>query len=315
MQALLKISLLILPVLMLSGCLHEEETETITITALACNSTSADSSFNGTDVVRIHSETATNNTYEQVTLTRGATMDYMVHNHANPQALIVLIAGGQLNANLTGTPGSQALTASGNFLVRSAHLFAAQGYKVVTIDRPSDWADFVNPAGSGSGSAFDGYRTSNEHYTDIQTVITAENASPALPVVIAGTSRGAISAVAQHNLGDYVLLSAPVTGGNNGSPVGTTGVLPSQLGSKPVHLSWHQSDGCFVSTPAGAGNIAGQFDNVTAVEVSGGLNYPELSGRVNNKECDGSKTYHGFLAIESCVVQDSTSWLDAQLNP
>jgi len=86
------------------------------------------------------------------------------------------------------------------------------------------------------------------------------------------------SAVAQHNLAEYVLLSAPVTSGNNGSPIGSTGVLASDLGTKAVHLIWHESDGCVSSKPVNAVTLAGQISNVTAVQVSGGLNYPQLSG-------------------------------------
>ncbi|MGD8569879.1 MAG: hypothetical protein PVJ39_17465 [Gammaproteobacteria bacterium] len=285
------------------------------VTALACSSTTADSSFNGTTVDRIHSEDHAPNTYEQADVRTGVTMDYMVHTPASgsPKALLILIAGGQLDAAIEGASGTgqQATNASGNFLVRSAHLFAAQGYKVVTIDRPSDYSLFMG--GSTSNSAFDTYRTSTEHSLDLQAIIAAENGSLGLPVAIAGTSRGTISAVAQQDLADYILLSAPVTSGN-GSPLGSPGVLPSDLGDKPVHLIWHASDGCFVSAPAEAKQLAGEIANVTAVEVTGGINHPELATRRNNKECDGSLTFHGFSGIESCVIQNASAWLDKQLN-
>lgn len=278
-----------------------------------CTTTAADSTFNGTTVNRIHSETVAPNTYEQITVRTVNTMDYMVHTHPNPKALIVLIAGGQLNAQIEGLNGTgqQATNASGNFLVRSAHLFAQQGFKVVTIDRPSDFAAYIGT--STSGSAYDSYRISSEHFTDLQAVINAENATLGLPVVIAGTSRGAISAVAQHNLADYVFLSAPVTSGG-GSPVGSGGVMPADLGTKPVFIIWHAMDGCFVSTPAGSQSLVAEFANATGVQVSGGIDHPELSTRASNKECDGSKTYHGFSGIESCVVNYATDWLDQQLS-
>lgn len=283
-------------------------------TSLACSTTSADSTYNGSSVDRIRSETTSMNTYELVNVRNGSqSIDYMVHNNENPKALIILIAGGQLNAGITGIVGEQASTAGGNFLVRSAHLFAAQGFKVVTIDRPSDAADYVNPAGSASGSAFDGYRTSSDHFSDIQAIINQENASLGLPVVIAGTSRGTISAVAQQSLAEYVMLSGPLTGGSSGTPIGSSGVKPSSLGDKPVHLIWHKNDGCVATTPSGARKLAGDFSNITAVEVSGGIDHPELSGRIRNQACDGSTTYHGFLGIESCVVENATNWLDTQL--
>jgi len=299
---------------LIAACSSQESENTPTnITSLACTNTVADSSFDGINVNRIRSELATPNTYEETTVRTGVTMDYMVHTHPNPKALLILIAGSQLDAAIEGANGTgqQATGAGGNFLVRSAHLFAAQGYKVISIDRPSDYLDYTG--GLTSGGAYDGYRTSATHFSDLQAIIAAENTSPALPVAIAGNSRGTISAVAQHDVADYVLLSAPVTSGG-GSPIGSTGVLPSALGGKPVHIIWHQQDDCFVSTPTGASDISVQFSNVTAVRVSGGINHPELSTRTSNQGCDGSKTYHGFVGIESCVVTNVTDWLDAQLN-
>ncbi|MGD8639387.1 MAG: hypothetical protein PVG89_02095 [Gammaproteobacteria bacterium] len=281
-------------------------------TTLACTSTANDSSYNGSTIDRIHSEDVPPNTYEEIIDVRtGVNIDYMVHTHPSPKALLILIAGGQLNAQIEGTDGNQATNASGNFLVRSAHLFAQQGYKVVTIDRPSDYLDYT--LGSTSGRALDNYRTSSTHFTDLQAIIAAENSTLGLPVAIAGTSRGTISAVAQHNIADYVLLSAPITTGN-GSPIGTAGVMPSDVGSKPVHIMWHAQDGCFVSPPENAINLVDDFTNATGVQVTGGINHPELATRLNNKECDGSKTYHGFSGIESCVVENATDWLDQQLN-
>lgn len=299
---------------LLTACSGQESENTSTnITTLACTGTATDSSFDGINVNRIRSELVTPNSYEEITVRTGVTMDYMVHTHPNPKALLILIAGSQLNAAIEGANGTgqQATGAGGNFLVRSAHLFAAQGYKVISIDRPSDYLNYTG--GSTSGGAYDGYRTSATHFSDLQAIIAAENTSPALPVAIAGNSRGTISAIAQHDIADYVLLSAPVTSGG-GSPIGATGVLPSALGNKPVHIIWHQQDDCFVSTPTGASIVSAQFSNATAVRVSGGINHPELSTRTSNQGCDGSKTYHGFLGIESCVVTNTADWLDEQLN-
>jgi len=314
-KPLLSVSSGFVMLISLSACFHssDDADSIVVVEALSCSSSAQDSIFDGTNVVRIRSETVSPNTYQQITVRTGVTMDYMVHTSDNPKALLILIPGSQMNANIQGAAGQQATNAGGNFLIRSAHLFAAQGYKVVSIDRPSDWESFIDPTGSTSGSAFDGYRTSSEHFQDLQKIIEQENASPGLPVVIAGTSRGTISAVAQHNLADYILLSGPLTGGSKGSPIGTTGVLPSALGAKPVHLMWHAGDACFVTTPSDARELAGDFANVSAVEVNGGIDHPELSSRSSNQGCDGSKTHHGFLGIESCVVENAINWLDEQL--
>ena len=78
-------------------------------------------------------------------------------------------------------------------------------------------------------------------------------------------------------------------------------------------MVWHERDDCVVSTPADENILAGNISNVTAYKVSGGIDHPELSSRTSNQGCDGGKTHHGFLGIESCVVESATSWLNAQL--
>lgn len=308
MGSFTKIVYIILAVLLLSACFHKKD-EDPSYTTLACASSAADSTSSNGVLTRIRSESVLPNTYQQLFVRDNAMLDYMVHDNDNPKALMILIAGGTLNATINGVEiGEPATNASGNFLVRSAHLFAQQGYKVVTMDRPEDYGSFLSGDGS-KGRDMDPYRTSSAHFNDIQAIIEAENSGLGLPVVIAGTSRGTISAVAQANLADYILLSAPLTSGK-GSPIGSAGVLPSHLGSKPVHLMWHDKDDCFATAPSDAISLARDINNVTSVKVTGGIDHPELSSRTSNQGCDGSKTYHGFLGIESCVVENATSWLD-----
>jgi len=84
---------------LIAACSSQESENTQTnITSLACTNTVADSSFDGINVNRIRSELATPNTYEETTVRTGVTMDYMVHTHPNPKALLILIAGSQLDA-------------------------------------------------------------------------------------------------------------------------------------------------------------------------------------------------------------------------
>lgn len=275
-----------------------------------CSSTNLDSEQTPTGWNRIHSEASA--TYYQVTLTRQTTgtgpainMDYMVHEPpATPLALIVLIAGGQLNANIQPpTTGLAPSFAGGNFLVRSAHLFAAQGYRVLTIDRPSDNQDYI--LGSGSGYAYDGYRTAMEHAVDLSELINIVNTTN-LPVIIAGTSRGSISAVAQHELGTALAISAPLTGGANGTPIGTGNVLPANV-SDPVHISWHELDGCSSTTPADAQALVSDFSDATGVSIGGGF-----ASVASISPCNADH-YHGFPGIESCAVQQATDWLAVEL--
>ncbi|MFV1984571.1 MAG: hypothetical protein ACC657_13595, partial [Thiohalomonadales bacterium] len=81
-------------------------------------------------------------TTRQLADNTAVTMDYMVHEPMGmgaPKGVMVLIAGGGLNAGITGPADNSTPTNSrGNFLVRSAHRYQAAGYRVITIDRPSD---------------------------------------------------------------------------------------------------------------------------------------------------------------------------------
>lgn len=282
-----------------------------------CLNTADDSQFNGGAAIRINSKDHGSPIYHYISSVRknaagvNIAIDYMVHPAIEPaKALLVLIAGGQLNTQIEGTEGLAVTKASGNFLVRSAHLFARQGYKVITIDRPNDF--ITDTGGSSSGFAYDGYRTSVRHAVDISTIIDAENSVANLPVLFAGTSRGAISAVAQHELGSAISLSSPVTSGS-GTPVSEgslLSILHPSLVAVPAHVIWHIGDGCGVSEPAASSGLVTDFNPDAARNpIAGGFDDP---AKIN--DCKGN-TLHGFFGIESCAVGHSTNWLDGLALP
>lgn len=228
-------------------------------------------------------------------------LSYLVHQASgSPKALLVLIAGGQLIAGISGTTnidGDPAASAGGNFLVRSAHLFAQQGYKVVTIDQPSDAYDYTGD--NGKGWALDGYRVSLAHAVDLSAIINRANDSN-LPVLIAGTSRGGVSAVAHSELASAIALSNPVTGGNNGHPVTHADAARVKV---PAHVLWHDRDACGVTAPVNSYTLAGAFPDGSHNGLVGGFS------PTGTNLC-GGYSYHGFLGIESCAVNTSTSWMD-----
>lgn len=295
-------------VILLSACGGGGSSSFTGAAATICVSTANDSVQTATDWTRIHSEDFISR-YQAITLSRETQgvgpaifMDYMVHQPlTTPKALLVLIAGGALDAGIESTDriGSQPTSANGNFLVRSAHLFAARGYRVVTIDRPSDFQDFLNVDGT-----YDSYRTSMAHAVDLSQIINIENATDNLPVIIAGTSRGSISAVAQHALASAVAISAPLTSGS-GTPIGFGNVLPANV-TEPVHVSWHGLDECSVTTVANARALVNDFPDATGVEIGGGF------AVVGANPCRANH-YHGFPGIESCAVKQETDWMALEL--
>lgn len=246
--------------------------------------------------------------------------DYMVHDPAGtPKAIFVLIAGGNLRAGirygggvgLEGVAGDgENVTGSrGNFLVRSAHRFMAAGYRVITIDRPSDYIDFLPGGDNEPGYKYDAYRNSMLHAVDLATVISRENVDN-LPVIISGTSRGAISAVSNNTLAAGLVISSPLTVSSvepGSTPVGSE-QLPISTIKRETHVLIHSSDTCDFTPVENSRTLLGDIKNagITASgdEVSGGFR-----DTVRNDLC-GAFDYHGFSGIENCAVSKETTWAD-----
>jgi hypothetical protein len=248
-----------------------------------------------------HSVTSRKNSLGQL-----VTLDYMVHQPmGTPKGIVLLIAGGALTGYIEGTEGNPATRSGGNFLVRSAHRFMQAGYRVITMDRPSDFANYGN---IDSGSyLYDSYRTSIDHAIDITTIVNLEN-NDNLSVFIAGTSRGAISAVAQNMLATAIAISSPVTRSSaGGAPIGSP-ALPVGVVDVPVHVLYHQNDGCTGTSPTNSGTLINQLDNA-GVDVTGNYLSGGFVDTVANNPC-GAFGFHGFLGIENCAVNTTTMWMD-----
>ena len=231
------------------------------------------------------------------------TLDYMVHDTATPKGIMVLIAGGGLQANILGTEGMQPTSSSGNFVVRSAHRYQAAGYRVITIDRPSDAA--------GNNVAIDTYRHSMQHAVDIANILKREN-TEGYNVIISGTSRGSISAAAMNTLVAGIAMSSPLTSGA-GSPVGSTGLPLSRI-KRPSHIMLHTSDTCAVTLPADSRNLFNDLETA-GVEVAGN----EVIGGFRNDNAAtedpcGAFDFHGFNGIETCAVEKETTWANGVMS-
>ncbi|HEY2990363.1 MAG TPA: hypothetical protein VGL11_21795 [Candidatus Binatia bacterium] len=267
---------------------------------------------------------------------------YMKHEATgNVKAIAVLLAGGDGEAHLT--PDScinnnppcdpVPLTHSGgNFLVRSAQLFAERGFRALTIDQPS-------PLPSGdtcgiSGECYDVYRVSQRHSLDIAAVVRKENPGHK-PVFLVGTSRGTESAVAQNVLGVGSMLSSPVTlapvtpatnpptaqvpnpcDANHKPYVDDCyyGQLKAPSVTVPVQILMHEEDpnttACYVATVQDAQNLRDDLktngNNGVGVDTffhqeTGGFEVVDPNTGQVVDAC-GHESFHGFLGIESEVV-------------
>ncbi len=232
-------------------------------------------------------------------------VQYMVHLPIGaPRAIVMLFNGGNGNTGIVSDGVGGIAQVGNNFLVRSAQLFAEDGFLTITIDRPSTTVGFSN-------AEFDQYRVSPAHAEDIATVLAAVNRTYGtrhLNIFLAGTSRGAISITAQNMLGIGSMFSNPVTsaGGNPDNLwVGTTSTHPRLIPNfvnVPTHVLAHRHDGCFVSTPANSVLLHKDFLAAGVPSVVNGVNG---GFELDPNPCN-ALTFHGFLGIEREAVQTIT---------
>ena len=102
---------------------------------------------------------------------------------------------------------------SENFLVRSRELFAAAGYNVAIVGKPSDREELDER-----------FRIGAEHVADLRVIVEKVRRDQGKPVWLVGTSRGTISAAAGAAALDPsriagIVLTSSVTNGKRANPV------------------------------------------------------------------------------------------------
>jgi hypothetical protein len=244
---------------------------------------------------------------------------YIAHrpsSGATPKAAVFLIGGGDFDMNITGDAATGAIvTSGGNFLVRTSQLFAQAGYLAIAMDRPSDRptttaADVVQN--------IDEYRISVDHATDILAVLKQVNTDN-LDVFLSGTSRGAISVVANNLIAAGISISSAVTRGSTVFPgrlfVNDPDVPSLQPGfvQRPAHVLLNTNDLCLFTRPVDSQAL---FDNLTVAKaidpVSGGTPVTVFPPPDVRDVC-GALDFHGYMGIEPTAVGRITAWLDGRV--
>ncbi len=267
------------------------------------------------------------------------TMDFFVNwpsDPANtPKAVVVLIGGGDLDMGLAQDTAQGAgiplETGGGNFVIRTAQIFAEAGYMTIAIDKPSD----LPPSGTNCDTspaacdeAADRYRVSVNHAVDILKILKHYNTRN-LPVFLAGTSRGAISSVAANLIATGISLSSPVTNNSNDPAqyyVGDSAVpnLAASSVQRPSHVLWNTQDLCAVSPPTGTPSSQSIATDLGASSsaLSGGVevtasptdpNDPSYLPASSIGPCQ-PYDYHGFFGIDNTAVDAIAAWLDGQVS-
>ena len=212
---------------------------------------------------------------------------------------LVLLPGGDgfLKLDDAGCPRKL----KGNSLIRKRPLFHAAGFATALVDTPDDYQ-----GRQGLG----GFRIEADHAEDIGKVIADVRRRTRLPVWLAGTSRGAISAanaafrLKGEQAPDGLVLTSPVTSGFEGGrkawvaqTVFTTDLDDIEM---PVLVVVHGADQC-VRTPARLGPKIIEKTNGSreqAVTVTGG---PGCDGGTGVEACKG-RSPHGFIGQEEDVA-------------
>jgi len=220
----------------------------------------------------------------------GVTVSYWFMPRAGASATVVLLPGGAGGMGLRdGQPQS------GNFLVRSRGLFAAEGFNVAIVGRPSDVADMDTA-----------FRASAAHIEDLRRVIDDVRARAPLPLWLVGTSRGTVSAAAAAiAIGPPALAGVVLTSSITAYKL--KGAVPTQALADvrvPVLLLHHEQDACRSCAPH---EVPAILSGLTRAPVKK-LMWARGGEGVRGDPCEAFH-WHGFVGIEAQTVQTIASWL------
>ena len=217
----------------------------------------------------------------------------------NARFALVLLPGGGGHLDLDDAGCPQKLT--GNSLVRQQPQFHRSGIATALLDAPSDHQE-----GDGLG----GFRIAADHADDIGRAIDDIRKRTGLPVWLAGTSRGGISAVnaASRLTGtaapDGLVLTSPVTSGFEGGRKAwveqTVFSVDLEAIGMPVLVVVHDADKCIRTPPQPGARITEKTgsNREQVVRVTGG---PGWDGSESVEAWRG-KAPHGFIDQDAEVA-------------
>lgn len=209
---------------------------------------------------------------------------------AAPRATLLLLPGGAGGFGQV----AQGRATGANFLVRSAPLFAAQGFNVAVAGRPSDIDDLDYEL-----------RLGERHQTDLREVLAELRRRSPAPVWLVGTSRGTVSAVAaalrlQDQLAGLVLSSSIVAAGKTGN-LASQDLAALKL---PVLMVHHRQDACGVCPPAAVPTVLAKLSAAPVKQ----LLWADGGSTTSGEAC-GALHRHGYIGIEAEVVAQISAWI------
>jgi predicted alpha/beta-hydrolase family hydrolase len=209
----------------------------------------------------------------------------------NADASVILFAGGKGRLKID----EDGIGRVGNFLVRNRKKFAEHNFNVAVVDVPTDRKKLYY------------FRTTEEHATDIKTVIKFMRDKYKKPVWLIGTSRGTTSAAAVASRlkdkegPDGIVLTAAISrGGKKGESVNDVALADIE---QPVLFVHHEDDECGVCPASAVETIAESMFSAKITEIK-----MFSGGYTQGREC-GAQSYHGFLGIDNDVVKYISGWV------
>ena len=208
------------------------------------------------------------------------------------RALLVLLPGNDGVVALDSAGGIRQL--GGNFLVRTMGQWVAQGFDVVLPDAPN-------------GTSLLGQRHLPAYAEAIGRAIDFGRSHANLPVWLIATSQGSTAAVngAAHlgsRVSGAVLASSVTRAGHAGETL--FDAEPGAI-TVPVLVVVNQYDSCGVSPPADAPGILAALTRAPRKELAI-VASNQIARRADR--CEGMSP-HGYLGIESMVVQRISDWI------
>jgi hypothetical protein len=229
---------------------------------------------------------------QDVPIAGGGSEPVLYAGPANPPAILLMFAGGDGTVGFN-TAG-QITRMNSNFLMRTEPLWLAQGFGFATI---------------GSSSSLDGRRHTPAYAQAIAAAVDyARLRGGNAPVWLVGTSMGSIAAAngAAHLPGRVagVVLTSSVAAPNRAA---NETVFDSELGAiaVPALVVSNRGDTCPAAGPGFAPQILAALARAPRKEII----YVE-SHQVQSDPCEAMSP-HGYLGIESDVVQHIAAWIRA----
>jgi pimeloyl-ACP methyl ester carboxylesterase len=228
----------------------------------------------------------------------GVTQRFLLISAPDATAAVILFAGGHGGLQLSESGALQ--WGHGNFLVRSAPLFARRKLTVAVIDAPSD---------RQSAPHLGGFRQSAEHATDVQALIAWLRENTRLPVWLVGTSRGTQSAAAAairssaRDGPDGIVLTATILSDKRSRPVTDMALDKLRI---PVLVVHHEQDACRNTLFSDVPRLMEKLTSVprkALIAVRG--------GKDEGNPCAG-RAYHGFNDLEEEVIEKIAAWVTAR---